>query len=146
MIHNFLLTLLFCSANTVQAYCWSILLANSNVVGIAKTGSGKTLAFLLPAFILCEMSALARLLIWAYSSGQERFVVFQAFPNFVSGCYFPTLSAVRLKFLSWDCAQNSSAKTHVLIFIVTVSQIYFFSTHFIVLRVDIYHIFGLLRI
>merc|ERR1719247_3104721 len=39
----------------IQAYCWSILLANSNVVGIAKTGSGKTLAFLLPAFILCEM-------------------------------------------------------------------------------------------
>ena len=33
----------------IQAYCWPVLNAGRDVVGIAETGSGKTLAFSLPA-------------------------------------------------------------------------------------------------
>lgn len=32
----------------IQAYCWPVLNAGRDVVGIAETGSGKTLAFCLP--------------------------------------------------------------------------------------------------
>lgn len=33
----------------IQGYCWPVLNAGRDVVGIAETGSGKTLAFSLPA-------------------------------------------------------------------------------------------------
>lgn len=33
----------------IQAYCWPVLNAGRDVVGIAETGSGKTLGFSLPA-------------------------------------------------------------------------------------------------
>ncbi|PWN35454.1 P-loop containing nucleoside triphosphate hydrolase protein [Meira miltonrushii] len=39
----------FTKPTPIQACCWSVLLANKDVVGIAETGSGKTMAFGLPA-------------------------------------------------------------------------------------------------
>ena len=39
----------FSKPTPIQACCWSVLLANKDVVGIAETGSGKTMAFGLPA-------------------------------------------------------------------------------------------------
>ncbi|KAK0532422.1 RNA-dependent ATPase [Tilletia horrida] len=42
----------------IQACCWPILLAGSDVVGIAETGSGKTFAFGLPALQLIASSSL----------------------------------------------------------------------------------------
>lgn len=33
----------------IQAYCWPVLTAGRDVIGIAETGSGKTLGFSLPA-------------------------------------------------------------------------------------------------
>ncbi len=38
----------FTSATPIQRYCWPVLRAGRDVVGIAETGSGKTLAFALP--------------------------------------------------------------------------------------------------
>lgn len=40
----------FQAPTPIQAYCWPVLGAGRDVIGIAKTGSGKTLAFLLPPF------------------------------------------------------------------------------------------------
>ncbi|CAD6887810.1 unnamed protein product [Tilletia controversa] len=42
----------FAQPTPIQACCWPILLAGSDVVGIAETGSGKTFAFGLPALQL----------------------------------------------------------------------------------------------
>ncbi len=38
----------FTSATPIQLYCWPVLRAGRDMVGIAETGSGKTLAFTLP--------------------------------------------------------------------------------------------------
>eukprot|EP00927_Polykrikos_kofoidii_P024222 TRINITY_DN22071_c0_g1_i1.p1 TRINITY_DN22071_c0_g1~~TRINITY_DN22071_c0_g1_i1.p1 ORF type:complete len:1192 (-),score=144.39 TRINITY_DN22071_c0_g1_i1:88-3636(-) len=40
----------FKAPTPIQAYCWPIIGAGRDVVGVAETGSGKTLAFLAPAF------------------------------------------------------------------------------------------------
>ncbi|CAN0022398.1 unnamed protein product [Ascophyllum nodosum] len=44
----------------IQAYCWPVLNAGRDVVGIAETGSGKTLAFSLPAMARIVKRAKAR--------------------------------------------------------------------------------------
>ncbi|KAE8215950.1 hypothetical protein CF327_g852 [Tilletia walkeri] len=46
----------FASPTPIQACCWPILLAGSDVVGIAETGSGKTFGFGLPALQLIALS------------------------------------------------------------------------------------------
>jgi ATP-dependent RNA helicase DBP3 len=41
-------TKVFAKPTPIQSQCWPIILADRDIIGIAKTGSGKTLAFSLP--------------------------------------------------------------------------------------------------